>query len=317
MKLGVIISSLLGLPLLYELVAQGVTARVAVPHTPSHPDESIQIAQAVSTLGVPLTWLHRQTLRTDLLAWLGPDPLDAVLVFTLPWRIPATVLSIPRQGFLNVHLAPLPAYRGPEPLFWLLRNGETAGAVTIHRMDANFDTGPVLLTVPVPIDPKDTHGLHRAKLAQYAVVAAHQLLTRLWSEIPLEFDAQDDMSARYWPRAGLADVCVDWEETAVRIDQLVKAVNPWNRGALTTFRGQCLRLLGVTPRPETTPALPGTIVWATPQQGLGVACGQGQIVQLDMVSLPEGYFSGTQLAGLGLQVGEVLTSFQADAVLSG
>jgi methionyl-tRNA formyltransferase len=69
-----------------------------------------------------------------------------------------------------------------------------------------------------------------------------------------------------------------------------------------------VRLLSLTPRPETVNALPGTVVGAAPGQTLLVACGAGQVVQLDIVVLDEGYFTGGQLAGMGVQMGEQLGS---------
>ena len=307
MQVALIISSALGLPLLHALAGQGAVSAVAVPHTPAHPDEPEQVAQAASALGLPVTRLHRPTLAADLRAWLGDTPPAAVLVFMLPWRVPAALLAVPEWGFLNFHLAALPAYRGPEPLFWVLRNGETAGAVTVHRMAEGFDTGPVLLSQPVPIGPADTHGLHRARLAHAAVGVGQQLLAGLRGEVPLPpAQPQDEAAAHTWPRATLADVCLDWSAPAEAIARLVRATNPWNRGALASLRGQPLRVLAATPRPEPVAAPPGTVVWAEPGQGLLVACGPGQLLQLDIVALDEGYLTGGQLAALGVGVGEVL-----------
>jgi methionyl-tRNA formyltransferase len=312
MQVAVIISSALGLPLLQVLAEQGAVAAVAVPHTPAHPDEPDQVAQAAAALGLPATRLHRATLTADLRAWLGETPPAVVLVFMLPWRVPAALLTVPRLGFLNFHLAALPGYRGPEPLFWQLRNGEPAGAVTVHRMAADFDTGPVVLAQPVPIGPADTHGLHRARLAHAAVAVGQQLLAGLRGEAPLPPEQpQDEAAAHYWPRATLADVCINWDEPAEAIARLVRATNPWNRGAVAALRGQPLRVLGATARSETVAASPGTVVWAEPGQGVLVACGAGQLLQLDMVALEEGYFTGGQLAALGVPVGEVLSVLAA------
>jgi len=309
MQVAIIISSALGLPLLQVLAGQGAVAAVAVPHTPAHPEEPDQVAQAAAALGLPVARLHRATLAADLRAWLGETPPAVVLVVMFPWRIPAALLTLPRLGFLNFHLAALPGYRGPEPLFWQLRNGESAGAVTVHRMDADFDTGPIVLAQPVPIGPGDTHGLHRGRLAHAAVAVGQQLLAGLRGEVPLPPEQpQDEAVARYWPRATLADVCINWEEPAEAIARLIRAANPWNRGALTTLRGQPLRVLAATARPETAAAPPGTVVWSEPGQGLLVACGASQLVQLDIVALDEGYFTGGQLAALGVPVGEILTS---------
>jgi methionyl-tRNA formyltransferase len=304
MRFAVIISSLLGWPLLQDLVAQGVVAGVAVPA--SGRAEAEQLEQLLTQAGAAPRRLTRATLGPDLAEWVAALQPTAVLVLTFPWRIPAAVLGLPPQGFINFHFAALPGYRGPEPTFWQLRNGEPAGAVTAHRMAPDLDTGPVLVALPVPIGPHDTHGIHRAQLALAAVPAGRQLLAGLRGETPLPEQPQDETTARYWPRAGLADVCIAWQEPAEAIGRQVRAANPWNRGALATLRGQELRVLAATPRPETVVATPGTIVLATPGQALLVACGEGSVLQLDIICLDEGYFTGGQLAGMGLQVGEPL-----------
>jgi methionyl-tRNA formyltransferase len=304
MRVSVIISSLLGWPLLQDLLSQGVVAGVAVPATGR--EESGQVGELLVQAGLAPQWLTRRGLADTLTAWVGATQPTAVLVLTFPWRIPAALLGLPPQGFINFHFAALPGYRGPEPTFWQLRNGEPAGAVTAHRMAEDFDTGPVLVATPVPIGPADTHGLHRGQLALAAVGTGRQLLAGLRGEAPLPDQPQDEALARYWPRPGLPDLVLDWREPAEALARLVRAANPWNRGALTTLRGQVLRVLSLSARPETVEAAPGTIVLAAPGQALLVACGAGQVAQLDMVALEEGYFTGGQLAGLGLQVGEVL-----------
>ena len=76
------------------------------------------------------------------LAALQPD---AICVACYPRRFPASLLSHPRLGCLNVHPSLLPSYRGPEPLFHAFRNGEPSTGVTVHLMDQRLDTGPILL----------------------------------------------------------------------------------------------------------------------------------------------------------------------------
>lgn len=304
MRIAVIISSRLGWPWLQDLLAQDAVVSVAVPADGR--EESGEVRALLAQAGVVPLGLPKAGLGTALAAWIAEVQPMAVLVFTFPWRIPAAVLALPPQGFINFHCAALPGYRGPEPTFWQLRNGEPAGAVTAHRMEADFDTGAVLVAVPVPISPHDTFGLHRGQLALAAVEAGRQLLAGLRGEIPLLETPQDENQARYWPRPAMADVAIDWQASAEDIARLVRAANPWNRGALALLREQLLRVLVATPRPETVAAAPGTIVLAAPGQALLVACGDGQVLQLDVVALDEGYFTGGQLAGMGVLAGEVL-----------
>ena len=81
--------------------------------------------------------------QSDATDWLAAMSLDVVCVACWNRLVPASVLAIPRHGFLNVHPSLLPAYRGPFPLFWQYRAGETAMGVTVHWMDAGLDTGDI------------------------------------------------------------------------------------------------------------------------------------------------------------------------------
>ena len=76
-------------------------------------------------------------------SWLTKMALDVVCVACWNSIIPPAVLEIPRYGFLNVHPSLLPAYRGPFPLFWQYRMGETTTGVTVHWMDDCLDTGDI------------------------------------------------------------------------------------------------------------------------------------------------------------------------------
>src|SRR4051812_15941473 len=79
--------------------------------------------------------------------------LDLIFVTGFPWRLPTELLALPRLGAINTHPTVLPRYRGPNPLFWMMMNGETEAGMTIHRMDGDFDTGPILAQATMPIDP--------------------------------------------------------------------------------------------------------------------------------------------------------------------
>jgi methionyl-tRNA formyltransferase len=82
------------------------------------------------------------------LAGLRPDVASAAC---FPKRIPAALLRLPPLGWLNIHPSLLPAYRGPAPLFWAFRNGETTIGVTIHFMDEEFDTGDIAAQAPLAL----------------------------------------------------------------------------------------------------------------------------------------------------------------------
>ncbi len=70
--------------------------------------------------------------------------LDLLVVHGFNWKLPTSVLALPRLGAVNVHPSLLPRYRGPAPVLQAIRNGDPQSGLTVHRMDENFDTGPIL-----------------------------------------------------------------------------------------------------------------------------------------------------------------------------
>lgn len=76
---------------------------------------------------------------------------DVICVACFPFRLPPSVLTLPRHGCLNVHPSLLPDNRGPDPLFWTFQRGDTVTGVTIHQMDNGLDSGPILLQARITL----------------------------------------------------------------------------------------------------------------------------------------------------------------------
>ena len=74
---------------------------------------------------------------------------DLALCAGFPWKIPADAIAVPRHGIVNGHPSLLPRYRGPSPVAWAIRNGETEIGFTFHYMDAELDTGGILGQAPI------------------------------------------------------------------------------------------------------------------------------------------------------------------------
>ena len=76
---------------------------------------------------------------------------DLTICCGFPWKIPQEALDVPRLGSINGHPSLLPRHRGPIPLAWTLRAGDTGWGFTWHRMDAELDTGNILAQGSDPI----------------------------------------------------------------------------------------------------------------------------------------------------------------------
>jgi methionyl-tRNA formyltransferase len=113
------------------------------------PESSRTIADLALERAIPV-FEARQLNAPETLHTIANLQPDVACVACFPWRIPASLLALPTHGFLNLHPSLLPAYRGPEPLFWVLRAGAEIG-VTVHFMDEGLDTGDIAAQAPIEL----------------------------------------------------------------------------------------------------------------------------------------------------------------------
>ena len=107
-----------------------------------------EIQRVATAKGIQVLWVKSAAGATDAMRTMAPEVAVAAC---FPWRLPRAAREIPPLGILNVHPSLLPAGRGPEPVFWTLRRGEPVTGVTVHRMDAGFDTGPIVAQAEMAI----------------------------------------------------------------------------------------------------------------------------------------------------------------------
>src|SRR5262249_17408670 len=105
--------------------------------------------------------------------------VDLAICTGFPWRIPPDALAVPRLGIVNGHPSLLPRYRGPIPVAWAVRNGDTEIGLSYHLMDEHFDTGNVLAQTPIPLEDEWSFEDLNSKLAGAAAELVPIALGRL------------------------------------------------------------------------------------------------------------------------------------------
>jgi methionyl-tRNA formyltransferase len=301
LRIAILCNDRLGIPALQQLVQNRLAVVVG---TSDRSPEMVAIMQQVSAQAhIPAQVFTKKDFEAQLNDWLLKHKPDVVLVKTFPFRIPASALTIPKHGFINFHYAPLPAWRGSNPLFWMIRKGVTTGGIAVHRMDEHFDTGPVLLQQPITFPPDSTFGMRSTQLAYGGAELTAQLLHGLQAGT-LTPIPQDNVQAAWYGRPKPADFFIDWNKmNATSVCALVKACNPWLKGAPTRFRGWTICItdasvstLGV---PEGT--LPGTLLRLDEQEGCVIACEGGTALKVEVIYIEEGFFAGNKLLAFGLK----------------
>jgi methionyl-tRNA formyltransferase len=213
------------------------------------------------------------------LAALKPD-LMVVVAYGL--ILPQVVLDIPRLGCINSHASLLPRWRGAAPIQRAVEAGDSESGVTVMRMEAGLDTGPMLLKVITPISAQDTGGSLHDRLAEMGPPAVLQAIAGLAAGT-LEGEVQDDSLATYAHKLNKDEARIDWTRPAVELERLVRAFNPWPI-THSTLNGEALKVLAANVTEGQGTA--GEILAAS-KDGLIVACGQ-QALCLTRLQLPGG-----------------------------
>ncbi|MNI02781.1 Methionyl-tRNA formyltransferase [compost metagenome] len=192
------------------------------------------------------------------------------------------VLDIPRLGCINSHASLLPRWRGAAPIQRAVEAGDAESGVTVMRMEAGLDTGPMLLKVTTPISAEDTGGSLHDRLAEMGPPAVVQAIAGLAAGT-LEGEVQDDSLATYAHKLNKEEARIDWTRPAVELERLVRAFNPWPI-THSTLNGEALKVLAANLAEGK--GAPGEILSAS-KDGLIVACGE-QALCLTRLQLPGG-----------------------------
>ncbi len=206
-------------------------------------------------------------LRRDMAAQaeFAALDLDAAVVAAYGLILPQPMLDAPRRGCLNIHASLLPRWRGAAPIQAAVLAGDTQTGVTIMRMDAGLDTGPILLAESVPIPPRATSAMLHDVLAGLGA----RLVVRALVEQP-EPVPQPSEGATYAARLSREDGRIDWNRAAGRLDRQVRAFDPWP-GSFTRIGASTMKILSAQPEPGE--GKPGTVL----DDALLVACGAGAL----------------------------------------
>jgi methionyl-tRNA formyltransferase len=148
--------------------------------------------------------------------------LDVTLCWGFNWKLPQEALDVPRLGSVNNHPALLPRHRGPYPYAWTFREGDPAFGSTWHRMDADYDTGPILAQSSVPVEDTDTWiEDFGPRILEDTLAMLPQVFERLEAGDPGE--PQSDEGASWAGPFGADYAAVDWSRPSRDVHNQVRA----------------------------------------------------------------------------------------------
>ena len=206
---------------------------------------------------------------------------DLMVVVAYGQILPQNILDLPKFGCLNVHTSLLPKYRGAAPIQWAIADGEPETGVTIMKMDAGLDTGPMLATRRTPILPTDDSQILHDRLAQ---LGAELLAETIPDYIAGKITPQPQPAAgsTYAAKIKKEDGQIVWSQPAVQIWNRLRAFTPWP-GAFTYLHAEPKpQLLKIWKAEVVGNSGPTGTVLAADKTGIVVGCGEDSLRILEL-----------------------------------
>jgi methionyl-tRNA formyltransferase len=183
------------------------------------------VKEAALRLGIPI--IQPEKLRQpDAMEQLRGWSPDVIVVAAFGQILRPEVLDLPPFGCINVHGSLLPRGRGAAPIQKAILDGDPETGITIMKMDAGVDTGPILSQSALPIMPDDTGGLLFVKMAALGADLLMETLPRYISG-ELTPRPQPEEGATYAPMLKKGDGLLDFNRTVDELERQVRAMNPW------------------------------------------------------------------------------------------
>ena len=194
--------------------------------------------------GIPVRQPATPAALDDAVA--GMD-LDLAVVVSYGMIVPAVTLARPRLGMVNLHLSLLPRWRGAAPVERAILAGDEVTGVSLMRMDAGLDTGPVLAVWRTSIGEDEDAGSlsERLALGGAELLATHLGALERGEPEPV---AQEESMASWAPRLVVSEARLDFNQPAEQVVRAIRAFCP-RPGAHTTWRGRRFKILRARPIP--------------------------------------------------------------------
>src|ERR1017187_9671867 len=263
--------------------AFSVAAVVTQPDKPKGRDLKLQPSPVKSlALKINLPVLQPERARDEqFIGELRALKPDLIVVVAYGHILPQTILDLPKFGCLNVHTSLLPKYRGAAPIQWAIASGETEAGVTVMKMDAGLDTGPIVSQRRTPILPTDDSATLHDRLARLGAELLAQTIPDFVAG-KIQPQPQPAGSASHAPKIRKEDGRIDWNLPAISIWNRLRAFTPWP-GAFAFLAGEPKPHLLKIWKAETVEQSGRTgEILSADRNGILVACGRDALRILEL-----------------------------------
>ena len=226
-------------------------------------------------LGLPLA--RPELLSTpDIVAQLTALKPDIIITASYGGMLGKAIRHAAPWGAINLHPSLLPLYRGAAPLQEALRLGDSFTGISIFKLTARMDAGPILVQKGFNIADDENYGELHDRLALEAADMLLDLLDRMQVEdiIPVP---QNDAEASYCHKIEKQDMLINWELSAATIAFLIRSLAP-SPGAFQYLDGHMLKFIQAEATDEVSSGPPGTVQQVLKNIGFTINTGANQLL---------------------------------------
>jgi len=174
---------------------------------------------------------HIEVLQTDsvndtkFITRLALFDCDIIVNWGHSERFGRELLAVPKKGVLNIHPGRIPNERGLEPITGAMRNNINSVAQTVHRMEAEFDSGIIIqrrfIDIPNGAYRDEVEVLLRQDAVSFYFIAIENFRNGKY------LNERPDQFGTYYPKLPLSDGVINWNANSSEILSLIRSRSPF------------------------------------------------------------------------------------------
>ena len=168
-------------------------------------------------------FLYDDIKNPELIKTIDHCSPDYLIASGLCDKIPQEIINIPKKDALNIHPSLLPYYKGPNPWFWIIKNGDYHSGISIHKLTDHIDSGDLVYQLKFPISRHDTYGSLLFKSSYFIEQSLIAFIPLLEQHNYISIKQE---SGIYYTHPNNTELHINWNNSAQDIENLVKAGNP-------------------------------------------------------------------------------------------
>jgi len=268
---------LFAVPILKSLYQNGYPISVVYTQPPQKSHRGYKInkspIQGISeTLNIDFRFPQSLKNNIEEYEYLKKIKADLGIVVAYGQIIPKEILTLTKQGFINIHASILPKWRGAAPIQRSIMNLDTETGISIMKITEKLDSGPISNIYKIKLDQK----LNALEVSEkLSLLAADKILDNV-DEIldgKLKFIDQDHSKATYAKKIVKSEGQIDWSDDAFKIIGKINGLSP-SPGAFFNFEGQRYKIL----KAEVANGIGKNGEVLT--DGLEIACGKNKSIKI-------------------------------------